>query len=337
MIRSSLLFTFGLAFSSAWAHHSAIGVFDTGRTIEVSGTVESFSWRNPHGQIVLAGDDGREWHAETSAVSIMRNRGVSADDVIAVGDRVTLAGSPHVRDIPEILTRNMLLPSGYEFDFGSGNPHFPAGRNGNLVGRVGNDAAADEATAAADGIFRVWSTVMGDPDSFPLFKGGYPMTPAGEAALAAWDPLDNDLLRCGTKAMPLIMITPFPIDFVRQGDDILMRIEEFDARRIIHMTDDAVLPEEHTQFGFSRGRWEGTTLVVETDRIHAHYMDMDGAPHSDQISLVERFIPNENYSRLDYRITITDPIYYSEPFELTRYFLWRPEMRVHPYECLERY
>ena len=337
MTRSALLFLASLACCSAWAHHSAIGVFDTGRTIEVSGTVESFSWRNPHGLIVLAGDDGREWHAETTAVSMMRNRGVSTDEMLAVGDRVTLAGSPHVRDIPEIEARNILLPSGYEFDFGSGNPHFAAGRNGNLVGRVAYDAALDDATATAHGIYRVWSSVLSDPDSFPMFTGGYPMTPAGEAALATWDPLDNDLMRCGSKAMPLIMITPFPIEFVRQGDDILMRIEEFDAQRVIHMADVVVPLVEHTQYGFTRGRWEGSTLVVETDRIHAHYLDMDGAPQSDRITLVERFIPNADYSRLDYRLTITDLVYYSEPFELTRYWVWRPEMRVHPFECLERY
>ena len=336
MTRSSLLFIFGLACCSAWAHHSTVGVFDTSQTIEVTGTVVAVSWRNPHGQIVLAGDDGREWHAETSSISVLRNRG-AAGDSINVGDHITIAGSPPVRDVAEILARNVLLPSGYEFDFGSGNPYFAAGRSGNLVGRLTEETDVSQAVAQADGIFRVWSTVMSDPDSFPMFKGDYPMTPAAEAALAAWDPLDNELLLCGTKAMPLIMITPFPIDFVRQSDDILMRIEEFDARRIIHMADDAVAPAEHTQFGFSRGRWEGTTLVVETDRIHAHYMDMDGAPHSDQITLVERFVPNEDYSRLDYRITITDPVYYSEPFELTRYFIWRPEMRVHQYECLERY
>lgn len=337
MTRSSLIILAGLACGSAWSHHSSVGIFDTSQTIEVTGTVESVSWRNPHGQIVLAGDDGMEWHAETSAISMMRNRGISPGDVIAIGDRVTLAGSPPVRDVAEILARNVLLPSGYEFDFGSGNPWFEAGKNGNLVGRTSEGTDVSQAIAAADGIFRVWSTVMSDPDSFPMFRGGYPMTPAGEAALATWDPLDNDLLRCGTKAMPLIMITPFPIDFVRQGDDILMRIEEFDARRLIRMTGDVVPQEELTQFGYSRGRWEGTMLVVETDRIIAHYMDMDGAPQSDQITLVERFIPNEDYSRLDYRITITDPVYYSEPFELTRYFIWRPDMRVHPFECLERY
>ena len=105
----------------------------------------------------------------------------------------------------------------------------------------------------------------------------------------------------------------------------------------IRMTDEVVPPAENTQFGSSRGRWDGTTLIVETDRIHAHFLDMDGAPQSDQITLVESFTPNADYSRLDYRITITDPVNYSEPFELARYFVWRPEMRVHPFECLERY
>lgn len=42
-------------------------------------------------------------------------------------------------------------------------------------------------------------------------------------------------------------------------------------------------------------------------------------------------------SRLDYRITVTDPVYFSEPFDLTRYFVWKPENIVHPYECEERY
>jgi hypothetical protein len=40
---------------------------------------------------------------------------------------------------------------------------------------------------------------------------------------------------------------------------------------------------------------------------------------------------------LDYRLTVTDQVYFTEPFELTRYFVWKPEMTVHPYECLYRF
>lgn len=58
-------------------------------------------------------------------------------------------------------------------------------------------------------------------------------------------------------------------------------------------------------------------------------------PQSDHIRTTERFIPNEDYSRPDYRITVTDPVMFTEPFDLTRYFYWRPGAQVHPCECLE--
>jgi hypothetical protein len=58
--------------------------------------------------------------------------------------------------------------------------------------------------------------------------------------------------------------------------------------------------------------------VVETSHIRAQYFDPDGEPQSDQIRLVERFTPNADYTRLDYGITVTDPVCFTEPFELER-------------------
>ena len=193
------------------------------------------------------------------------------------------------------------------------------------------------AKAKADGLFRVWSTIMSDPAAFPMFKGGYPLTAAGKAGLAKWNPRNNILLKCGTKGTPLIMISPLPMDFRRDGDTIIMRLEEYDSVRTIHMNPKAVAPAAHTLFGFSRGRWDGTTLVVETDHIAAGYFDHEGTPQSDQIKTVERFIPNAEYTRLDYILTTTDPVNFTKPFDLKRYFVWKPENRVYPYECLDRF
>jgi hypothetical protein len=137
--------------------------------------------------------------------------------------------------------------------------------------------------------------------------------------------------------MPLIMITPFPIEFVREGENIRMRIEEYDTQRLIHMSPDAAPSGELTQMGFSRGRFEGATLVVETDHITPTYFDDNGVRQSEQTHLTERFIPNEDYSRLDYVLTVSDPENFTEEFDLTRYFAWEPGDSVHPYECLERY
>jgi hypothetical protein len=336
----SLVLGLNLLVGAADAHHSQAGIFDSRKTIEVSGVVRSVSWRNPHGQILLAVTDekGREtlWDAETASISILRNRGVDGSS-IRVGDRITIAGSPSMRSKPEILARSVLLPNGNEFTFGSDKPYFAAGKAGRVVGaaKINVDVAA--AKAKADGLFRVWSTIMSDPAAFPMFKGGYPLTAAGKAGLAKWNPRDNALLKCGTKGTPLIMISPLPMEFSRAGDRIVMRLEEYDTVRTIHMNPKDVAPPAHTLYGFSRGRWEGTTLVVETDHIAAGYFDHEGTPQSNQIKTVERFIPNADYSRLDYTLTTTDPVNFTRPFELKRYFVWKPENTVHPYECLDRF
>ena len=325
---------------SARAHHSQAGIFDSTKMIEITGVIRSVSWRNPHGQILLTvkDDSGKDtvWDAETASVSILRNRNADGSS-IRVGDRVTIAGSPSVRNRPEILARSVLLPSGYEFTFGSPNAYFPAGKAGRVIGRTKIEGDVAKATARADGIFRVWSTIMSDPAAFPMFKGGYPLTAAGRAGLAKWNPRDNVLLKCGTKGTPLIMISPLPMDFAKKGDTIVMRLEEYDTVRTIHMNPKAVAPAAHTLYGFSRGRWEGTTLVVETDHLAAGYFDHEGTPQSDQIKTVERFTPNADHSRLDYTLTTTDPVNFEKPFTLTRYFVWKPENTVHRYECLDRF
>jgi hypothetical protein len=342
MSRLNLVLAFvglGLA-GTASAHHSQAGLFDSGHTIEITGVVKSVSWSNPHGHIVLTVTDDKgaktEWDAETASISVLRNRGADASGLINVGDKITIAGSAPRRDIPQILANSVLLPSGYEFTFGSAEAHFPEGKAGKLVGKATIDADVSKAKASADGLFRVWATNMADPAAFPMFKGGYPLNAAGKAKLAQWNPRDNELLKCGHKGTPLIMISPLPMELKKQGDDILMSIEEYDTRRVIHMAPNAVAPAEHTQFGFSRGHWDGTTLVVETDHIQAQYFDHEGTPASDQIKVVERLKPNASYDRIDYTLTTTDPVYFEKPFELTRYWVWKPEMTVHPYECVDR-
>ena len=77
------------------------------------------------------------------------------------------------------------------------------------------------------------------------------------------------------------------MEFSRAGDNIIMRLEEYDTVRTIHMNPKDVAPPAHTLYGFSRGRWEGRTLVVETDHIAAGYFDHEGTPQSDQIKTVE--------------------------------------------------
>src|SRR5262245_27636772 len=119
---ASVVVGLGVSGDLAHAHHSQAGVFDSNKTIEITGVVKSVSWRNPHGQILLSVKDEKGvetiWDAETASISILRNRGVDGSPV-RVGDRVTIAGAPSMRARPEILARSLLLPNGTEFNFGS--------------------------------------------------------------------------------------------------------------------------------------------------------------------------------------------------------------------------
>lgn len=346
MIKSAFIFCAAILTAlsittASYAHHSVAPFFDNTRTIEVTGVVAAIHWRNPHGQMVLevedeSGETGY-WEAELPSISIMRNNNLDPNDIISVGDRVTVAGSPNRRNLPALVARNVLLPSGSEFDFGFGRPYFPAGQNGNIIRGAPTRVDIEEAIASADGIFRVWSTIPTDPDSFPMWKGDYPVNAAGREREAQWDPLDNVLLRCGSATMPRIMGTALPMEIAREGENIRIYFETTNNQtRLINMSDAGASSNENSTMGYSRGRWEGNTLVIETDQIIAGYLDRDGVVHSDQMNVVERFTPNADFDRLNYTVSMTDPVFFSEPFELSRYFVWQPGDQVHPYECFDR-
>jgi len=42
---------------------------------------------------------------------------------------------------------------------------------------------------------------------------------------------------------------------------------------------------------------------------------------------------NDDATRPDYRLTVTDPNTYTEPIEVGRHREWRPEIELSPYNC----
>lgn len=70
--------------------------------------------------------------------------------------------------------------------------------------------------------------------------------------------------------------------------------------------------------GYSVGRWEGDTLVVESigfdDRT---WLDKFGYPHSEEMRLEERY-RRIGVNALELTMTVTDPVVYAEPFQSDR-------------------
>ena len=324
----------------ARAHHAAAAIYDRSRVTEVEGDITSVYWRNPHVLFTMriSGVDGAVWKVESNSVSVLSRMNVTSDTV-EVGDTVRIAGWPARRDETRLFVSNLLLPDGRELLLIPGvEPRWSTETLGDSSRWIRNGVVPDEADATSTGIFRVWTEDMTSP---PLFRDvatletEWPLTAAAAAARARWDPVaDSPYLGCTTMGMPRLMGQPYPMEFIDQGDHILLRIELYDAVRTIHLTD--ALPADaqpRTPLGYSTGRWEGSALVVHTTGIDWPLFDQSGIPQSDAMDVVERFSVSEDESRLYYVLTVTDRATFTEPVTLSKFWVWRPDEEVQPFEC----
>lgn len=82
-------------------------------------------------------------------------------------------------------------------------------------------------------------------------------------------------------------------------------------------TDGRTLPTSDAQpwwYGYSVGRWEGDTLVVETTGFRdGGWLDIIGNPLTDAAKVIERF-RRPNYGTLEIDVTIDDAKAYTKPW-----------------------
>lgn len=78
--------------SAALAHHGW-SEYDASRPLNLSGTIESSSYTQPHGHIRLKTSDG-SWDVVLAPPSRMESRGLEKDMLVA-GAKATVYGYPH--------------------------------------------------------------------------------------------------------------------------------------------------------------------------------------------------------------------------------------------------
>ena len=343
VLRWSTVAWLGIFPALSMAHHSFTATFDVGSVNELEGEVMSLQWGNPHVLITLRATDelGQQTihEIESHSLSIMRRMDISSD-VLNVGDNIRVAGHPARQAENAMFVLNALLPSGQEIVFDPwGEPRWAENIGTTEVWQ----ATEDDAEPQDEGIFRVWSTAMNHPNAWPFPEmfdlsliDDYPLTDESRVVVEAFDPLtDLPTLNCVSKGMPTIMEQPYPMEIVEQGDSILLRIEEYDTLRTVHMTE-TVTPanQPFSKLGYSTGRWEGGTLVVTTTNVNWPHFDSVGIPLSDAVELVERFTPSVDGSRLDMTMTVTDPATFTESVEIGKTWLAIPGIQVEPYDCI---
>jgi hypothetical protein len=92
-----------------------------------------------------------------------------------------------------------------------------------------------------------------------------------------------------------------------------------------------------TWMGFSRGRWDGDTLVVDvTDFNDQTWFDRAGNFHSDALHVVERYTPVSPY-HLMYEVTIEDPKVFTRPWKMSMplYRRFEKDKQILEYKCVE--
>ncbi len=184
------------------------------------------------------------------------------------------------------------------------------------------------------GIFGVWRPIEKPNTDSGSGIPPWSLTEAALAAYRAFDPLTDDpALSCVQAGMPVILDTPYPVEFVDSGDDIVIRIEEWDGVRTIHLNTNDAEAHEASPMGYSVGRWDGNTLVVTTNNISYPYFDDLGTPQSGALQITERYSLSEDNSRLDWEATATDPEIFTEPPVLRGYMAWSPSEEVKPFNC----
>jgi len=314
---------------AAAAHHAVTVAYDTENLTTIEGEVTDVFWRNPHIVVTvertLENGETESWKAESGSTNSLQRIGIDRD-VVSVGDRVSLFGAVSRQGLHSMAAYTMTLADGSEV------PLWPqrAVQIGRAVALAPiSEVAQEQGSREAQGIYRVWSRTGTGLES------QLPFTAAAIAARETFDPLGDDpALECIPPGMPAMMNNPYPIEFVAEGDSIILRLEEWDGRRTIHMAQGASAEgQPASSYGYSVGRWEGNTLVVTTVRIDEPFFDDIGTPQSENMEIVERFMLNDSEDELRYRVTLTDTATFTAPATLSGVWFWKPGEEIKPFEC----
>ena len=115
---------------------------------------------------------------------------------------------------------------------------------------------------------------------------------------------------------------------------LLMLFEAYHSFRQIFL-DGRPLPDnpEPAWFGYSVGKWDGDTLVVNTVGITDRtWLDDSGHPHTEAMRIGERF-RRRDFGHMEVQLTIDDPKTYAKPWSVTIPWELMPDTELMDWVC----
>jgi len=172
-----------------------------------------------------------------------------------------------------------------------------------------------------------------------LKPGEVPFLPSAEAIFkerVASNSKDHPGAQCLPSGIPEKDTVPAPYKIVQTPDLIVILYESRTIYRQIFTDGRSLPPDPNPAWqGYSVGRWDGDTLVVESAGFNGKtWLDMAGHPASDALHVTERFT-RRDLGHMDLEITINDPKSYSKPWTVNTKIHLLPEDDVSESICEE--
>jgi hypothetical protein len=143
-------------------------------------------------------------------------------------------------------------------------------------------------------------------------------------------------IKCFMPGVPRATYMPYPFQILQGTSKILVAYEFAGATRTIHLDEVSDSPSD-TWMGWSRGRWEGDTLVVDVTSFNDQtWFDRAGNFHSEALHVVERYT-RTGPDHMMYEATIEDPKVFTRPWKIRMPLYRRLEegKRILEYKCVE--
>jgi hypothetical protein len=208
------------------------------------------------------------------------------------------------------------LPDGGP-DLSAAAPRMPGGQP-DLSGlwenpiRGGRNARPPEAAPGAPPFATFWNIGAGFESDLPF----QPWAAELRTQRMATESKDNPDAHCLPMGLMQFHMHPQPRQFVQTANVLFIIYEANYGLRKIYL-DGRRAPDNDPQpwwYGYSRGSWEGETLVVETTNFRdGQWLDVNGSPLTDGGKVTERF-RRVNLGQMDIDVTIDDPKAYTRPW-----------------------
>jgi Family of unknown function (DUF6152) len=367
----SLAITFALAVATTtplFAHHSLLAKFDPAKTRTLRGTVTLVDWANPHVHILMnvkSGTPITSWAVELESTLDLERSGWD-QKTLKPGDIVSVTGITSRDGSPQIWGDSVLIEStGRRVLYMSASavaalrptpdlptlptPRWPDGkpRLGPPPGETGywarpSSTVLMEAGANVqmdrEGLLRNISEI---DKVAPFQRWARDLYKLRQRNFLKDDPL---FLFCKPPGALRQFQMPYGNQFIEDKEFGRIFLTSGGGNHDWHFIYTDGRPQRGEisgndtnplYYGYSRGSWEGDTLVVDTKGFNEKFWFSNGGlPHTEQLHLIERFTRTDLY-HMRYEVTIDDPGAYTRLWSANWTLEWLAGEDLPTYYCQE--